>query len=225
MVAMHSKYSDIEALLQKSSVSLKSIEELYDKCLHEQTIPNTLLVEIKDYLGNLRSPLDYLNGKITGSARYFPICDHQNDFQARYSQINATTRSVLEKYQPYNNQAWFRWFNVLNNKNKHVALTPQRRTEYIQKRVSHPSGGSVSWGPGVTFGSGVSIMGVPIDSRTQMPVPNNMVTTEVITWVDFVFDNGGELAALPADLSALTFLKDCFQNVTAIIKEVEATLP
>ena len=221
---MYSKFKDIEAVLLESKNRLPGIEAEYIKSLHNTNIDSQLLVDIKAYLSDLRSALDYLNHKIPNSDTYFPICEHANDFSSRYSKVDLATRSILEKYQPYNKNEWLKWFNVLNNKNKHVTLVPQIRKETIETRVSAPGGGGVSWGPGVTFGAGVSIMGVPIDPRTQLPVPNNVVKTERITWVDFIFDKTVAPTVLPDDLSALPFLKNIFTDIVKIVQEVEVTL-
>ena len=68
----------------------------------------------------------------------------------------------------------------------------------------------MSWGPGVSFGAGVSVMGVPIDPRTQMPVPNNVVQTEVVTWVDFRFSE--------VDESVLVFVDESVKNTTNVFQ-------
>ena len=66
------------------------------------------------------------------------------------------------------------------------------RTESRRVDVKRPGQGSVSWGSGVRFGSGVRVMGVPIDPKTQLPVPNKEVTTTITTWVNFKFKEGGQ---------------------------------
>jgi len=38
------------------------------------------------------------------------------------------------------------------------------------------------------FGKGVSIMGVPIDPSTQLPVPNDLVETRIENWISFLFE-------------------------------------
>ena len=47
-----------------SEKTLITIESEYQKNLQKETIDESLLVEIKDYLGNVRSALDYLWHKI-----------------------------------------------------------------------------------------------------------------------------------------------------------------
>ena len=101
---------------------------------------------------------------------------------------------------------------ALNNHNKHQDLVEQTRYEARHVTVSKGSG-SVSWGPGVTFGSGVSVLGVSIDHRTQMPVPNNVVQTEVVTWVDFRFSE--------VDESVLDFVEESVKNTTKIFKALK----
>ena len=61
--------------------------------------------------------------------------------------------------------------------------------------VTGPSGGKVSWGPGVTFGSGVSVAGAPIDPRSQRIVPTPGVTEEIEIWVSFEIQGYGVNAA------------------------------
>jgi len=63
-------------------------------------------------------------------------------------------------------------------------------------------------------------MGVPIDPRTQMPVANNVLKTEKITWVSFEFDS----EYLPKGISALLFLKGCFNNITKLVSEIEVLI-
>lgn len=216
----YSRSASIEAVLAKAANTLDEIRLQYDQALHAKEVPQALLLEIKDYFGNLKSALDYLNGQIPGAGLYFPICDHPNDFEQRLINMPDNVKNVLAKWQPYAAQTWLKDFNELNNKNKHVTLTPQQRHESVETRVTAPNGSAVHY-TGVTFGAGISVMGVPIDPATQMPVPNSIVKTERITWVDFRFENTGELSKLSASLSALPFLTLCLKNIINIVKEVE----
>jgi len=62
---------------------------------------------------------------------------------------------------------------------------------------------------------------VPIDPATQLPIPNNTVKTEIITWIDFIFDNT-EIKELDSNISALSFLKETLTEIKKIIREIEA---
>jgi hypothetical protein len=152
---------------------------------------------------------------------YFPITHDSGSFvnlmNKSYSDLNTNCSdlySVLESQQPYvkNENSWLSKFNKINNENKHNNLVEQTRIETRTVNVTSPGRGSVSWGPGVTFGSGVSIMGVPVDPRTQLPMQNNLVKTEIITWVDFKFRD--------IDISALLLLKESLKQVQIINSEI-----
>lgn len=215
----YSKFVDINAVLKKAKTSLNLIEEKYNESLHDQEISAELLVEIKDYLGNLRSALDYLRRKV--SKHNFPICKTEKEFENATTDLNSDLKIAIKKWQPFQNNQWIEWFNTLNNKSKHMTLIPQKRKEDVRVTVSSPNnGGSVSWGDGVTFGDGVSVMGVPINPQTQMPVPNNIVKTKKTIWVSFEFEHEN----LPCGISALPFLKECFDKITKMVTEMEVLI-
>jgi len=217
----YSKFSDIHAVLNKAKRLIEKIEDEYKQSLTSQTVSDELLVDIKDYLGNLRSALDYLRAKV--SKHSFPICKTEKEFENVTTDLSDEIKNMIKKFQPFQGNDWISWFNTLNNKSKHLTLIPQKRKEDIRVTVSSPKGGSVSWGQDVTFGNGVSVMGVPIDPQTQMPIPNNIVKTEKITWVNFEFDNSN-CPELPPNISALPFLKQCFEKISQIISEIEMVI-
>jgi len=199
--------ASIEALIRKSRTSFVDLKRQYDASLHEKAVREDLKVDIKNIFENLRSCLDYIAQELfdafcIGAKKpdrlYFPIRRTAPEFAqviARdYPALEATCKAaydIVEAIQPYRDP-WLGEFNLLNNENKHQDLVEQTRTESRRVEVKGPGGGGVSWGPGVRFGSGVRVMGVPIDPRTQLPVPNNQVTTNITIWVDFKFKEGGQ---------------------------------
>lgn len=221
MSQTYSRHPDIEHLVITSLARLKDIEASYTRSLDERAVPPDLLVEVKHFLADMRSTLDYLANRIPTNDGYFPVTAAPAEFANRTNGLDPKIVAILEKWQPYKNQEWFAHFNVLNNKIKHVGLIPQKRTERPETRVTHASGSSVVWGPGVTFGSGVFIMGVPIDPRTQLPIPNKILKTEIVTWVDFLFDNS-KVPSLPANISALPLLKIVAEKVPQMIADLES---
>ena len=126
---------------------------------------------------------------------YFPIINRKEDLKSILGRAKMTDLDTshpdfykfLDSVQPYNTD--YLWLKQLAefSSEKHVRLTPQVKTETKRVTVSRGSG-SVSWGSGVTFGKGVSVMGVPIDPATQLPIPNNIVETKIETWVSFLYE-------------------------------------
>jgi hypothetical protein len=219
--------SSIEALLKKAAADFAELNTAYNSSLHEKLVSEDLKVLIKNIFENLRSCLDYLAQDIfdkycAGANKpdrlYFPIRPSIPEFNqaiARdYPGLNAAAKTVydlMESVQPYRDP-WLGQFNKLNNHNKHQDLVEQTRTEAKRVTVSR-NGGSVSWGPGVTFGSGVSIVGVPIDPRTQMPVPNTVAKTEVVIWIDFRFQE--------IDQPVIPFIEASIQKVNKLFRDLE----
>lgn len=218
----------IEALLARAKQDFSELKKAYDASLHDKHVREDLKVSIKNIYENLRSCLDYIAHDIfdkfcSASKKpdrlYFPIRPSVTEFkQAISKDFPALDTSApglfacLEEVQPYNSD-WLGKFNKLNNHNKHQDLVEQTRTEARQVTVSR-GGGSVSWGLGVTFGSGVSIVGVPIDPKTQMPVPNAVAKTEVVIWVNFRFSEVSE-PVLGFTEKSIAAVEDLFTKVRA----------
>ncbi len=226
-----SRLNSIRAQIKRSTELLPKIEAKYQNSLTAQSIDEELKLDIQTFCGHLRSALDYLAKDIVetycpnANARnklYFPITSDATSFEnmmnRSYPKLktnSASIYSILENIQPYQSDGnkWLTQFNKVNNENKHNDFVEQTRTETKTVEVkSKLGGGSVSWDPGVTFGLGVSVMGVPIDPRTQMPVPNNITTTTVTTWVDFKFDG--------IDVSVIGLLNKTLNEVTRISEEI-----
>lgn len=67
--------------------------------------------------------------------------------------------------------------------------------------------GSVSWGSGVTFGPGVSIMGEPVDPATQ-----KTASTVVTIYIDWLFAD--------PPVSALQTLETIQKGIRPMLEEV-----
>jgi len=225
-----SRQAEIFALFKKADDQLSAIFGTYEASLHQQSIAAPLRVDIKNYCENLRSILDYLAHDIrekycpTANQKerfYFPILPERTQFLNRTAQwfpglqnTSLAVWSILEKRQPYQKgMEWISHFNRVNNENKHGNLVPQTRQEKTRIQADIPGGGGVSWDPAnVKFGSGVFIGGVPVDPKTQMPIPNqNLLVTKTI-WVDFLFDGIG--------ISAIALLRNALSGVKTINAEI-----
>lgn len=73
------------------------------------------------------------------------------------------------------------------------------------------------------FWSWVTVMWVSINPSTQLPIENNIVKTEINTWIDFKFDNK-YFESLSDNISVLPFLKQSFEEIKTIIFSIEKEL-
>ena len=117
----------------------------------------------------------------------------------RWKAVRAQNQAIYDyllAQQPFHNagNSWLAVVDDLAIAGKHIDLVPQTKTEERRITVSG-AGGSVSWGPGVTFGSGVSVAGAPIDPRTQRIIPTPGVTERVELWVSFIINGHNTNAA------------------------------
>lgn len=227
---MSNRQTSVEALMLRAENELKAITEEYESSLSAQNVSDDLRIDIKDLCGKLRSVLDYLAHDVrdnhcpTAKPKdrfYFPISPDRNQFEGQTEKWfpglrtnNPDLYDYLESVQPYNSGfKWLSLLNRLNNENKHQDLVEQTRIQSERVTVSGPGSGSVSWNPsGVTFGSGVSIGGVPVDPRTQMPVPHPSQKIERVTWVDFRFAG--------IDVSAIGLLRESVAGANSIAEGV-----
>jgi hypothetical protein len=231
---MSSRGKSRAALVARIDFDLAKVEAGYNASLEARSIAIDLKIDIKNVGENLRSVLDYLahdvRDKYCPTAKpserfYFPILPDRAQFEAQVDRWYPGLRTggpglwaYLESIQPYQSgREWLGLFNRLNNENKHGDLVEQTRIEIQQVRATSSGGGNVSWNPaGVKFGSGVSIAGVPVDPRTQMPVPHPSLRVEKITWVDFKFAG--------MNVSALWLLRSAVAGIKGIDAEVERHL-
>ena len=149
----------------------------------------------------------------------------------------------FESYQFYKSPAneWLLQFNDLCQQNKHEQLSPQTRHEERGTRFSDKTGASVTWNEGVQFGpggslvfkpggklrlgpggsvgftgSGMRVLGRPVDPHAQAPAEDAESRLKRIAWVDFRFDSVGT--------SVFPFLRDCVDKVSDIVDRVRDTM-
>ena len=175
-------FDDAKALLLHAAAELPKIRKAYDDSLHSKTINSVLLVEIKNFVENLRSSLDFAAhglhdrncGGATGKSKiYFPYAiatQSRSDF-ANSGRINACIpglpaarpdiEAALLEMQHFGTKGykWLPSFMDLTNENKHQRLTPQVRKESKELRISGPGGAGIALGPGagISLGKGASI--------------------------------------------------------------------
>lgn len=229
--------SQVESMLDRADELLKELEDEYKHCLQAQNVNERAKNLTHEVLEKLRSALDHtmrivwdkyfvpnLSEQDKKRARvYFPIVDNLNAFcstlgrgcMANLDKIHRSLYDFLLKQQPFSSEEnrWLKLLAEIAAEGKHVRLTPQKRTETRRIKVTGSGGGNVSWDPSsVKFGAGVSIMGAPVDPRTQRIVPTPGVTEQVEIWVSFIFEDYG--------VNALGFCKEASQKTHVLIKEM-----
>ncbi|MBR9704650.1 hypothetical protein GOV12_04510 [Candidatus Pacearchaeota archaeon] len=202
---------DIKSQLERAKELKKELEKSCNKDLKSKTISNKTRNLAQEILIKIRSILDQTmyqffkkeiipilsQDEIKKARVYFPLVSKKENLTSALgrSMIKSLDKthpkiySFLVSVQPYNKD--YSWLNNLSKyaNEKHIRLTPQKRTEIKRTIVTNNKGGSVSWGQGVRFGKGVSIMGAPVNPVTQNiePTPNVESKTEV--WVSFLFSD------------------------------------
>jgi hypothetical protein len=215
----------------------KRFDELvaeYDACLHSKSVSPAALQLTHDVCMHLRSALDrtarrYWDMRVSPSLTekdrndakvYFPIAKDIANMDAtlgrwRWKSVRDQHQPVYDYFlanQPFSSPSlsWLHITNELAVAGKHIDLLPQTRIEERRITVS-TKGGQVSWGPGVTFGPGVSVMGAPVDPRTQRIVPTPGVTERIEVWVHFLLKD--------YNVNAAAVCKDACMGTRRIVSE------
>ncbi|MBK5264933.1 MAG: hypothetical protein JJE34_06835 [Alphaproteobacteria bacterium] len=223
---------NISMSLSRADEILLELKQEYEKSLQQHSVSDRAVHYTHEVSERLRSVLDRLARaywerhiaiSLTADERarahvYFPITNDQNSFDSMMgrwrwkalAERHSDLRNYLLSLQPFSKpeNAWIRIINDLALQSKHIDLVPQKRIEERRVTVSRGGGGSVSWGPGVTFGSGVNVMGAPVDPRTQRIIPTAGVSEKIEIWVSFAIDGYG--------VNALSLCTDACKNVRDI---------
>ena len=235
-------FANAKELVEFAKESFEQIKKTYQESLQEKIIKPKLLIEIKNFMENLRSALDYTacglcdkyGDKSKNQSIYFPYAwkglseidfKTKNIIDKKIPGIKSKRPDIVAQIESYQYFAdphtkWLPIFMDLNNKNKHQNLTPQKRKESKQLNIS--SGGvSISMGEGcsIQLGSGAMIqMGGAIISGGQRIDVNNPATVlgnaqqEIITWVSFYFKSNGE--------PVLPLLENSLHGIEKIVNEL-----
>lgn len=170
----------VDALLEHGKNDLDKIEEQYNKALDATTISSNLQIDIKNYMENLRSVLDYIahdiyerqiapsrasTGKSEISKIYFPYGKTENDFKSGVGSslpdlknVSPNLYNTLEEIQPYKvGDNWLFDFCSILNEKKHNKLTPQKKEEKRGLNIDF-GGAKIQMGPGSSI-SGTGFIG------------------------------------------------------------------
>ncbi|MCX6709327.1 MAG: hypothetical protein NTW67_06825 [Candidatus Woesearchaeota archaeon] len=142
----------VESLLSHAKTDLARIESEYNNALRQKNISDSLKIDIKNLLENLRSILDYVahdiyeqkikpdriaNSRPDIQKIYFPYGKIQKDFNSGLGSflpnlinIDNDLFLIIESIQPFKvGDNWLCDFCDITNEKKHCSLTPQERIE------------------------------------------------------------------------------------------------
>jgi len=217
----------VDVLLTKIDKAVETVRDHYEEDLAAQEVSDDLLYAVAHMVQDCLSALDWTAnavkvkyGRASGRSPYFPLRGTVDEFEeAIDTQIKGLRAAepkiaaAFERHQPYNpGKEELGYLHALGRVNKHQDFTPQVREEQRQVTVRSAGGGSVSWGPGVTFGGGVSVMGVPVDPRTQRPVPHPSQTVTETIYVDWRFKHPSA-SVLPALEALARLVREAVEDV------------
>lgn len=221
---------------------IERAEELYqqlkvecEKRMLEESVHPRILNLAVEVLVKLRSILDHIandvfevtvkSGLDLADAEkvkvYFPVADDEQSFRSQLGRSKFTeleTNSpaifkIIRDAQPFvsSDNHWLAILRDLSNEGKHVQLV--RQVRQVTKRTTVTgSGGSVAWTNGVTFGQGVSVMGAPIDLRTQNIIPTPGIQSKTENLISFVFPVPG--------VNVLGFLEEAITKTEQLVNRL-----
>ena len=226
---------NIATSLDRADELLKELLAEYDACLKSKIVSDRAIHLTHEICEKLCGILDrtarryweaHIALALTQDDRdkadiYFPIAGTVGGMDStlgrwRWKAVRPQHQDVYDyllAQQPFSSttNGWLAIIKDLAVKSKHIDLNPQVRAEDRRVTVTG-QGGSVSWGAGVTFGSGVSVMGAPIDPRTQCIVPTQGVTERIETWVGFIIQDW--------NVNAAGLCKEACEGIRRIAKEM-----
>ncbi|WP_119299804.1 hypothetical protein [Dongia deserti] len=227
----------IGTLVERAGELAADLEKEFEKCLHDlEVTPRALNLthEVIEKCANALDQLMHLAWEIRIAPTlgvserprgYFPAAIDEQSFRSALGQWKLVDveqkdpvfAKVLRRWQPLSDPQ-NNWIAMLRKfaAKKHVGLVPQKIQSEPRVVVSDQRGNSVSWGPGVTFGQGVSVFGAPIDPKSQLPVETPGVEARVEIWVRFHIEG--------TDLNALSFCTECVSGTKLIIANFASEL-
>lgn len=227
---------ELESLLDRADELLKDLKKEYENCLFSHKVTERAKNITNEILEKLRNALDqtmwkawdkyispYVSDKDREHARvYFPITGDLNSFHSRLGRgwqnlkhHNKELYDFLLSRQPFSSgeNQWLGLLTKVAAEGKHVRLTPQKRRESRRITVSRNDVGSVSWDQSsIRYAPGVSILGAPIDPKTQRTIPTPSVTEQVEIWVYFTFEG--------YNVNAFRFCEDACQKTRMLVQDM-----
>lgn len=217
-----SRFDNARELVTHSKEKLDAIRNHHQQCLDERVVTPTFLIEIKNFMENLRSPLDYcavaLFDQYGHSTRadpkiYFPyakLADDKSKFRSEIVERAipglCTSRpdivDKLEAYQHFGNTGnWLPHFMEITNENKHTQLTPQfqKQGQAVVISATLPPGGTLD----------IDLSNIPLGGGPDKPF---QAVAGLWTRLEFT----------PHGVPVLLLLEVALKNVCNIVNELSS---
>jgi hypothetical protein len=222
----------VDVLLRRAGGGVIRVRNRYERDLAAKEVADDTLYAIRNIVQDCQSALDWTANAVkkkygTGKwSPYFPLVHDPAEFPAALEkQIKGLAKkkpeiaAAFERHQPYHSdKIELGYLHALSRVEKHQDFTPQTRTEQ-RMRSAQRGPMVVGWNPAIArMGPGAQILGVPVDPRTQLPIPNpHFVVTETV-YVDWQFNE--------PPVSVLPTLERLVKLVRAAVRDVrqETTL-
>ena len=215
-----SQFDDARTLVAHSQAKAETLRTLHKQCLAEKSVKPEFLIEVKNFMENLRSALDYCargllakygHSKKTNPKIYFPYAGpsddkikFRNDIVERSIPGLLARRpdivDMLETYQYFGNTGnWLPLFMRITNENKHEQLTPQVEKQYTAVAISAtiPAEGRLT----------IDLTKIPLGGGPDKPFH-----AVAGTWTGLEFTSTGVLV--------MPHLEHALQNVIRIVDEL-----
>ena len=237
-----SAFDDANDLIRHAESDFVKIRQAYEASLHAKAVSGTLRVQIKNFVENLRSALDfaarglfdrYGSSPKANPKTYFPYATASQDratfensgrIETCIPGLSASMPDIVQallEMQHFGSRGytWLPVFMDLTNENKHERLTPQVRKESRELRISG-GGASIGIGEGASIsigpGASISIGGAVIRGGQSFGVGNPPRVeggkVETITWVSFHFEATGH--------PVLPLLESAIKGTSQIVTEL-----
>ncbi len=217
-----SQFDDARTLVDHCEAKNEAIRAMYARCLAAETVAPELQVEVKNFMENLRSALDYcasaLFSKYGSSTKshpkiYFPCVFPPKDRVAFRNTVveqkipgllasRPDIVDILESYQYFGHTGnWLCSFMRIVNEHKHEHLTGQVKKQYktVAIKATIPDGETLKIDPSnIPLGGG----------------PDKPFHAAAGTWTGLVFAD--------SHVQVMPFIQNVLQNVRRIVEKLAA---
>lgn len=240
--------NDVNELLKHARRDLKTISKQYEAALEKETIPSSLQIDVKNFMENLRSALDYMahdiyevvisphrkaSGKKSVEKIYFPYGRTLNDFKSgvgsslpELKNLHSKLYSVIESVQPFVcGSPWLYDFCTILNQKKHESLRPQVKEVKKGLVMQFPGGTRVSMGPGCSIrGTGAIHSGGGVVQLNNETISGDSPARNVAGGVGQIITKWVSFKFSDTSISVLPFLETALDNLEKLMKEIYNSL-